>query len=827
MRNYFNDSLRSLFGRVLLGTRGFVAQSFAAAQPSKKSCTFQSRAAGKPIFALVAVLTLIVGLSAPTPAHAQMFDGPGGSGSGWIDMLRGNYAGGWGNGGLGDIWKCLINPAGCGVNDAPIADAGASYSYVNALRMALGVYSNGLLIVASIILLYHLLVMTSETAHSGVVGGKRTNQIWAPIRLVMAIGLLVPISAGTGLNSGQYISLQIIEWGSNLGTYVWHTFLTYAGTGAGSNPTPHMPDTGSIAREAAKIGACKALINNYNEKNKVDQRFNITLRTNGSAYMWGDEKNQALCGSMIVFAGGAGAMAGVAEIMMLVDQMDQYAKYFQEGNKEANQNPPAPPAMTLSFALGTLESVDGSWNNGAYAGTGWVGAGAYFLTLAAGGSNRVSGTDTLPIIMGPQAERIRPQQPTQNAFFRMAEWIVGKYKSNLTGGGADPDMIGNTVAGRKFVDLMLLFIDQLGVTSGLWEPGGAAFVINLGNSPLAELVDLGHRMIRTALDFIGAAVELGVNEPQHAAYSALKDSSKDNKAFGPISGTMFAYMAVPLLAAFATALMTTGIQLGIFLPLLPFVKFVMSVLTWLISVIETMVCVPLMSLALLTPYGEGFGGQKAEPGFYLVLHTFLRPAMTIFGLVASILLFNIAAHLVTTFYYAITGNAETFSGGMYVVTKIGFGMMYASILYVALNGCLKVMDTFGRNATRWMGGQSHEEAMGDGQQAVQMAMTGMGGFTQGLSSMAQYSLSAGQTAAAQMGGGHKSVAPGSDPLEQQRRQNLIDQQNNQFGAAAGNAVNPQGSNPQGSTPQGNNTLAQPSQSNSRQIGTSTQSPRRQ
>lgn len=763
MRNYFNDSLRSLFKRVLVGTRSPVASGKVA--PTKKQ---QPAFTSGHAFALMAVFALILCVGAPTPAHAQIFDGPGGSGSGWIDMLRGNYSGTWGNGGLGDVWKCLINPGSCSANDAPIADAAASYSYVNALRLALGVYSNGLLIVASIILLYHLLVMTSETAHSGVVGGKRTNQIWAPIRLVIAIGLLVPISVGTGLNSGQYIALQVIEWGSNLGTYVWHTFLTYAGSGAGSNPTPHMPDTGSIAREAAKIGACKALINNNNKNTKADSKYNITMRTNGPAYFWGDEKNQALCGSMIVFAGGAGAMAGVAEIIQLVEQMEQYAPYFQEGNKQVNQNPPAPPAMTLSFALGTLESVDGSWNNGAYAGTGWVGAGAYFLTLAAGGSNRVSGTDTLPIIMGPQSERIRPEKPTQNAFFRMAEWIVGKYKSNVTGGGADPDMIGNTVAGRKFVDLMLLFIDQLGVQSGLWEPGGAAFVINLGNSPLAELIDLGHRMIRTALDFIGAAVELGVNEPQHAMYSAQKDASDGSKSFGPKSGIFFAYMAVPLLAAFATALMTTGIQLGIFLPLLPFVKFVMSVLTWLISVLETLVCVPLMSLAFLTPYGEGFAGQKAEPGFYLILHAFLRPAMTIFGLVASILLFNIAAHLITTFYYAITGNAETFSGGMYVVTKIGFGMMYASILYVALNGVLKVMDTFGRNATRWVGGQSHEEAMGDGQQAVQMAMTGMGGFTQGLSQMASMSLYAGMNNA-QIGGGGGGVPQAGSAEDMARR----------------------------------------------------------
>ena len=76
---------------------------------------------------------------------------------------------------------------------------------------------------AAIILFYHLASMVVETAHHGVVMGKRANQIWAPIRLVVAIGLLVPISGG--LNSGQYIVIQIAQWGSNLASQTWGVFV--------------------------------------------------------------------------------------------------------------------------------------------------------------------------------------------------------------------------------------------------------------------------------------------------------------------------------------------------------------------------------------------------------------------------------------------------------------------------------------------------------------------------------------------------------------------------------------------------------------------------
>ena len=717
-------------------------QSSALAGFSKNLC-----ASAQPVARLkftpskfIAAFLLLVAMLfiAPSPAEAQIFDADNGSGSGWVQMFRGNGAG-------------------------PIADPGSSMQYASALRSALGIYSNALLIVASVILLYHLLIMTGETAHQGVVGGKRTNQVWAPIRLVIAIGLLVPLASG--LNSAQYITLQIIEWGSNMGSRVWWAFLGEAGSGAGTSPTPHMPDVGAIAREAAKIGACMHLMNNNIQKSGGSAKDMISRRGYGPAILYGNEKYEALCGSVIIFSMGPGAAAGVAGIEQIIQQMQSYAPFFIQGNAQFNQDPGPAPAMGLALAIGTLESVSGGWNSGAgSAGSGWVSAGSYFLQLAAGGSNRVSGTDTLPIITGPKSELIRPEN-VQQAFYKMAEWIVGKYVSHISGGGAVSNIIGNTVAGRKFVDLLLLFMDQLGVVSGLWSPGSVAFYINLGNSPLAELVDLGHRMIRTALDCVGAAVDLGVNEPQHAMYSA-QVASKESKAFGPKSGLLWAQMAIPILSAFASTLMTMGVLIGIFTPMLPFMKFVLSVMTWLALVVESLVCAPLMALAYLTPYGEGFAGQKVESSYHIIIHTFLRPVMTIFGLIASILVFNIAAHLVTTFYQAITSSAGAFKGGMYVVAKIAFGNMYVSMLYTCLNMSLKLMDTFAKHAVRWMGGNAQEENMGDAMQAIQVAERGTAMLGQFASSLGGAALQAGQGIASDMrpqgggggGGGGKSPA---------------------------------------------------------------------
>ncbi|MBY0427759.1 MAG: hypothetical protein K2Q32_00895, partial [Alphaproteobacteria bacterium] len=291
------------FGKLLCAASAHALSYF----KSEKVLTGSRIKCGMPVFLASFILLLTILCIAPSPAEAQIFDADNGSGSGWVQMFRGNGAG-------------------------PIADPGSSMQYAAALRSALGIYSNALLIVASVILLYHLLIMTGETAHQGVVGGKRTNQVWAPIRLVVAIGLLVPLASG--LNSAQYITLQIIEWGSNMATHVWDAFLHEAGSGAGTSPTPHMPDVGAIAREAAKIGACMSLINNNAQKTGGGGKDMITRRGYGPAILYGNEKYEALCGSVIIFSMGPGAAAGVAGIEEIIGQMESYAPFFMQGNAQ-------------------------------------------------------------------------------------------------------------------------------------------------------------------------------------------------------------------------------------------------------------------------------------------------------------------------------------------------------------------------------------------------------------------------------------------------------------------------------------------------------------
>ncbi len=90
------------------------------------------------------------------------------------------------------------------------------------LRGIFQFYSIGLLVIATLLVIYFIFAILAETAQTGTPFGKRYNHVWAPIRLVVAIGLLVPI--GQGLNSGQWITLHAAKYGSGFATNGWNKF---------------------------------------------------------------------------------------------------------------------------------------------------------------------------------------------------------------------------------------------------------------------------------------------------------------------------------------------------------------------------------------------------------------------------------------------------------------------------------------------------------------------------------------------------------------------------------------------------------------------------
>lgn len=131
----------------------------------------------------------------------------------------------------------------------------------DALHALLQFYSEAMLIVGIFIVLYFLFVVVVETAQTGTPFGQRFSTVYAPLRLVMAIMLLLPLAHG--INSGQYILLQVAKWGSSLGTNTWKVFNVNLTNGLGLDDAnmvikPNTPDVTNLIQFYHLAHTCRA-----------------------------------------------------------------------------------------------------------------------------------------------------------------------------------------------------------------------------------------------------------------------------------------------------------------------------------------------------------------------------------------------------------------------------------------------------------------------------------------------------------------------------------------------------------------------------------------
>lgn len=150
-------------------------------------------------------------------------------------------------------------------NQFPQPAAPFPLPYHEGLRMMFQIYSIGLLTIAMIIFSYFAVAILIETAESGTPFGKRYQHLWAPLRMVMALALLIPIA--NGLNAAQYMVMYAAKWGSGFATTGWTLFVTEATVAAGGTllgntnsliAVPNAPPVNNLLEFATVMSACRA-----------------------------------------------------------------------------------------------------------------------------------------------------------------------------------------------------------------------------------------------------------------------------------------------------------------------------------------------------------------------------------------------------------------------------------------------------------------------------------------------------------------------------------------------------------------------------------------
>ncbi len=141
-----------------------------------------------------------------------------------------------------------------------LADGKSSAFHV-ALQALFKFYNVAILIIAVLIFLYYVIVVVVETAQTGTPFGQRFNTVYAPLRLVIALGMLVPLNYG--LNGAQYITLYSAKIGSSFATNGWLRFNDALENPLGADKKnlvaePTIPQFSNVTEFMAVVHACKA-----------------------------------------------------------------------------------------------------------------------------------------------------------------------------------------------------------------------------------------------------------------------------------------------------------------------------------------------------------------------------------------------------------------------------------------------------------------------------------------------------------------------------------------------------------------------------------------
>ncbi len=179
----------------------------------------------------------------------------------------------WGNVPDTDLSLTTV-PANVAGQFSPLSSSAYTYfpfPYHLGMHKLFQVYSNGLLVIAVVIASYFVVTILAETAQTGTPFGKRFNKTWAPLRIVVAFGLLMPLNVG--LNSSQYVVLYAAKYGSAFASNGWRVFnetLTDSylnGSSQNLITVPNAPDLGYLTQFMYVARTCK-VINDFYEHQK-------------------------------------------------------------------------------------------------------------------------------------------------------------------------------------------------------------------------------------------------------------------------------------------------------------------------------------------------------------------------------------------------------------------------------------------------------------------------------------------------------------------------------------------------------------------------------
>ena len=156
-----------------------------------------------------------------------------------------------------------------------------------------------------------------------------------------------------------------------------------------------------------------------------------------------------------------------------------------------------------------------------------------------------------------------------------------------------------------------------------------------------------------------------------------------------------AFVEHPIINGLLPHLLTVvGFLLAFYLPATPLILWMINIVGWFIQSVKMMFALPIFFVAHAIPEGDGFAGQYARRGYFLMIGTVLRPLLLVVGMMAGSVVIAIVGWLqrfIMPIMFAsmdITNLPGFF--GFVALMLIYAGLMVTLVLVPAVPGALEV-----------------------------------------------------------------------------------------------------------------------------------------
>lgn len=642
--------------------------------------------------------------------------------------------------------------------------AGGNSTVIGAM---MGVFNSAVLFLAMIFVMYTTVKGTMDSAHDGVLLGKKMSEIWVPIRTVGGTGLLLPLASGFSLI--QMVILWLAMQGVGVADAAWTAAMSQFAMN-GTLGRVSVPDARPLAANILRAEVCMAAMNKQYEAEGRTERIesvkttrphfslasNQQLQPTGIAiadmyyssavqladslyttvdYSWQStvrKSSAAACGSLswqespqenlsndMTLAARAPIMrAQTGAVAQMIAELQPTAQMI------VNWQHPAPGALDIAathyedvIAAAAKAAVDTSpdvakqaFITKAQTG-GWIFAGTWFNDMIKLNDSIQAAANMVPV---PDAVRIEDLEVNEALVgYRDAMAFTDEYLKNR--GNAPRSSYEASVDNAKSIrssdDVWkLLSVPAMSSMDAITQR-----IAGANTSPLMQLRAIGNDIITAGVVIKAAMFTIAGFAGSRASDWTVGNVFNVSEALKTISGTV---------EWVSSSLWAIGAVLAYYLPLVPAIWWLTSVIRWLASVAEAVLAAPLMAAMHIHPGGDDVVG-RAGPGYMLILAMVMQPVLLVIGFVLAALMTYPAGQLVNMMFIGMVSGA---TAGSFVgfISLISYCCLYVVMMVLSMHTCFALISAVPDNVMKFVGSQAGAQGIG-----MQQAQEGIGGLKGG------------------------------------------------------------------------------------------------